>query len=144
MSTLVYCDANVYLDYILPDRKNRFKDFGHCAMDFFDRTIKCEFEIVVSDWALKETKKHLDSFFNWALFKDLMKSLKEAKKIVQVSTAREDWRQARKRCTKDSHLEDNLHAILAHKAGAKIIVTRDLAGFSDARDLIEARFPEDL
>ncbi len=141
MSTRIYCDACIYLDYLL-NRSDRFRPLGDFAFHLFKRIIGCEFELVVSDWVLTELKGHLESEADWNMFMSLLQQLKP--KIVKVRTEEADREEARRRCTTDSHWQDNLHAVLAHKAGATILVTRNFSDFCDVQDLVQPRFPENI
>ncbi|PIO03559.1 hypothetical protein COT48_04385 [Candidatus Woesearchaeota archaeon CG08_land_8_20_14_0_20_47_9] len=59
MTSKIYLDTNIYLDYLL-DRKNRFrKDLGSIAFSIINRSFLCEFEIVLSDWCFQELVKQM-------------------------------------------------------------------------------------
>ena len=53
---LVYVDTNIYLDYF-QNRQDRLRPLGEFVFQFFRRSLKCEFEIVVSDFVLEELHK---------------------------------------------------------------------------------------
>ena len=56
MSEKIYVDTNVFLDYCL-ERKSQYRDFQDYANQLLNRTLSCEFYIVISDITLFELKK---------------------------------------------------------------------------------------
>jgi len=129
---LLYFDTNVILDALL-GRKNKYgRDISLPASKLLFQVVECRHYIVISSWTKEELRKHLksvDSFF--ALVKHKMR---------EVNYTEEDVEEAKRRS--HDHFEDALHGILAHKAGADFVVTRDVKGFVCVSDLIEARRPE--
>ncbi len=135
MPSKIYCDTNIYLDY-LEDRSNLFgKNIGDRAFDVFNRALTCEFEIIVSGWTLAELKNHA----NFDSLNMLFSFLK--RKIITIEHTEEDVEEAKKM---SAHFQDALHAILASKAGASFLVTRDIYEFLKYRDLVEPKLPENL
>ncbi len=131
MSEVIYLDTNVFLDYFMGQRGS------HTAYKILTRSLKCEFRIVISDWVLNELKHYASPqqtkmFFN---------SLSKRDKIVKVSAEEKDFKEAKKI---SEHFQDPLHAILANKAGAKKMVTRNIQDYRDCRHLVEIIFPENI
>ena len=67
--------------------------------------------------------------------------LKRAFKLVTVKQDYEDVEKAR---ILPTHQDDALHAVLAAKAGAKFLVTRNIQHFLNVRHLIQPILPENL
>ena len=130
---LVYVDTNVYLDYF-ENRTDRLRPLGEFAFQFFRRTEKCEFEIVVSDFVLEELSKRIDEKQQEEFFKPLYRK----EKIHEIKSTHKDKQKA---MAVGIHWQDSLHAILAKKAGAECVVTRNLDDFAG---LVEAHTPEEI
>ncbi len=129
----VYVDANVLLDFLL-DRKNLFgKSLGDRAAKFFQETLKCKHFLIISDHTLQELKK-----YGVALSETPFTQI-FSKKIEFVKTTEKDKEKARK--LNPGNYPDALHVILAEKAKAEIIVTRNLEDFVG---YFPSSFPEDL
>ncbi|MBU4246610.1 MAG: PIN domain-containing protein [Nanoarchaeota archaeon] len=135
MSIKIYCDTNIYLDYLL-NRNNLFgKNIGDRAFSVFNRSLSCEFEIIVSSWTLVELKNKVE----FGQINTLFSFLK--RKIVKVEHTPEDIEKAK---ILSAHFQDALHAILANKAGASFLITRDLKGFLAYETLVKVKLPENL
>ncbi len=135
MSIKIYCDTNIYLDFLL-DRKNFYGDnLGDEAFSVFNRVISCEFILVVSSWNLVELKNKIEYNSLNMLFSFLKK------KVVTVEHTKEDIEKAKEM---SEHFQDALHVLLAVKAGAKFLVTRNIKDFLPFRNLIEIKLPEYL
>ncbi|MFT4312179.1 MAG: type II toxin-antitoxin system VapC family toxin [Candidatus Woesearchaeota archaeon] len=135
MSQLVYVDTNVYLDYLF-NRVDRLRPLGDFAFEFFRKCIQCSYTIVISDWVLVELQKnasdkHIQSLLDWFV---------ECNKIVWVEQSKEDVQKAKV----FSHWQDRLHEILAKKAGARYIVTRNIRDFLCSGDSIQIQLPESM
>lgn len=119
----IYIDINVYLDYLL-ERKNKYgKDLSRPAFEVFKRAVGCEFYVILSYHLLNElhaNTKESDTDM-------LLKFLKN--KLILI----ED---------EQGYKGDEKHAVLAKKAGADLIVTRDKKHFCDFS--IQAVLPEEL
>ena len=100
-----------------------------------ERTLSCEFFIIVSTWTLTELYKNIEH--NNAEI--LLKMLKHKTTFIKHSEA--DIKRAK---TLSSHYQDALHAILAKKAQADYLITRDIKGFRNLKYLIQSKLPEDI
>lgn len=135
MSQSIYCDTNIYLDY-LGDRCNLFgKNIGDRAFSIFNRTLSCEFDIAISSWNIVELKNKADI----SRLNALLSFLK--RKIIKVEHTEEDIKKAKEL---SEHFQDALHVILAQKAGASVLVTSNLKDFLPYRNLIEIKLPHNL
>ncbi|TRZ54168.1 hypothetical protein D4Q76_02995 [archaeon] len=135
MTKRIYCDTNVYLDYLL-DRSNLLgRSIGDRAFRVFSRALSCEFEIVFSSWNNDELKSAVD----WNTVKMLSSFLK--RKTVMIEHTKDDIEKARKM---SEHYHDALHVILAQKAEASVLVTSNLQHFLQYRHLIEIKLPQNL
>jgi len=130
----IYCDTNIYLDYLLKRSNLANKPISHPAYRIFSRIVKCEFELIVSDVVLKELYSNIELENARLLFAFLKR------KIIAVKTAPEDVLAAKEL---ESHFNDSLHAVLAKKHGAKCVVTRNTRHFQEIL-FIQAKLPEEL
>jgi len=133
MTLLVYVDANIYIDcYVESD--DPLRPLMELSQLFFNRGRGCEFRVVTSDWLFEElrnklTQEQIDELF--AVFY-------EKKKVEHVVEKPGDRARARKI---NSHWHDPLHAILAERADADYLVTRDRSGY-DGYDFVQVVYPE--
>jgi hypothetical protein len=119
----LYIDTNVYLDYLL-ERKNKYgKDLSRPACEVFKRAVACEFHVLMSNHLIQE----LCGIIELSDLTMLMSFLK--KKIIMIHDE-----------TKGKG--DELHAQLAIKHGADLIVTRNIRHFK--RFSIQSNTPEEL
>lgn len=119
----IYVDTNIYLDYLL-QRKNKYgTDLSKPAFDVFKRTVSCEFYILISNHIIHELRGIID-LNNLTMLMNFLK-----KKIIMISDD-----------TKGKG--DELHAYLAIKHGADLIVTRNKIHFQEFS--IQSNTPEEL
>lgn len=136
MSTRIYVDANIYLDYF-GERTDGIRPLGEFAFKIFTKTLECEFEIVVSNIVMNEINKHCRTSSRFdVLFEELMKK----QKIIRTNATIEDEKQSKKY----KECNDMLHYLLAEKTGCKFIVTRNIQHFSDFPGLVKPKLPEQL
>lgn len=132
----IYCDTCVYID-LFEGRHDRFNCWDEFALSLFNRVREKEYTLVISDWLLEELKKrdHDETFTNF---------IKEFEKnnLIRVETTAEDRKKAR--ALSSSNYPDALHVVLAKKADAVYLVTRDIHYFSEFRDVIEISLPQSL
>ena len=133
MSELIYIDTNVWIDFFL-NRKDKLRPLGDFAHELLIKTTQCKYNIVISDWLLKELTKtnHINSY------KELEKQLLNLNKIEYIKTDYKDISYAKK----EKHWHDALHEILAIKSNALYLVTRNLKDFKG--DDITIIYPENL
>lgn len=116
---------NVYLDYFLERKKSG------AAFKVFNDVISCLHHIIVSDLVLHELSKNIDYEETVVLFKIL------EPKLIRIKTSDLDRREAKLIHT---HFEDALHIVLAKRAKANLIVTRNVKDFSS----FKTKRPEDI
>jgi len=132
----VYCDTCVYVD-LFEGRKDRFRDLGEFALSLFRKIREKEYKLIISDWLLYEIKKlnHEENF------NDLLKQF-EDESLIKVERSNEDERKARQ--LSPSNFPDAMHVILAKKADAIYLVTRNIQDFAEFCKIIEIATPESL
>jgi len=132
----VYCDTCVYVD-LFEGRKDRFRDLGEFALSLFRKIREKEYKLIISDWLLYEIKKlnHEENF------NDLLKQF-EDESLIKVERSKEDERKARR--LSPSNFPDAMHVILAKKANAIYLVTRNIQDFAEFCKIIEIATPESL
>lgn len=119
---LIYVDTNIVRD-ALEDRDNRSgRDIGTPAMSVFSRAEACQFEVVVSTWMLEQAHKQIGK----ESVKELLNRLRAEDKIVTQTYSDSDIQDAK---DVGGDWEDAMHGILAEKADADRIVTRNADDF---------------
>lgn len=135
----VYCDTCIYIDALdlNPEgSRDRIRPLSDLAWSFFSRVEEGKYVLVTSDWVFEEFKQVIGS-------DEKIRALVDAiKNKVNITRTQEDIREARKLSQKN--FPDALHVILAKKAGAFILTTRNLNDFAEFSDLIEISLPESL
>lgn len=134
MDKKVYSDVNIFKDYF-DDRTDKIRPLKDFAFNFFSRGWNCEFKLIISDWLLNELRRHLKE----EQIKDILDRFKEKNKLIYVKEEKGDRDKAMKI---SSHWQDPLHAILANKAGADYLATRDIKGYVGCEKLVKIVFPE--
>jgi predicted nucleic acid-binding protein len=132
----IYCDTCVYID-LFEGRKDKFRDLGEFALSVFRQVRDKKYKLIISDWLLHELEKQ-DHHNN---FKNLIKSF-ETENLIKVELSSEDKREARK--LSKTNLPDAKHVVLAKKANAIYLVTRNVQDFAEFREVIEIILPESL
>ena len=135
--TKVYCDTCVYRD-AFEGRKAKYRDFDDFAWDFFNKVMNDKFVLVTSDWVFEEFKKTVG---NDKKLVELLSEMKESQKI-HVTKEKEDVDKAKK--LSPGNWQDALHVVLAMKANAFFLTTRNIKDFVEFKDLIEIVLPEHL
>ena len=116
----VYVDTCIFLDALL-DRNNKSgRDLGTPAMNLFSRSAACQFEIIVSSWTLKELYKNVEK----EKVRELLSNINH--KIDYCEYSEEDVNKSKKH---SDHWQDFLHGIIAKRANADCIITRNLDDF---------------
>jgi len=137
MDTILYIDANVYINYFKWEY-DRWRCLGEMALSVFNRILDGEFKLVISDHLLSELKKHVDE----KIIDEFLQEFKDKKLIIEINKTQEDIDEAKQI---SRHYHDPLHAILARKAKAQYLITRDLLGYPlPCTEFIEILYPESL
>ena len=137
---LIYLDTNIYLAY-LENRTDNLRPLGEFALRLIQRTLGCEFKIIISGLVVNEVERHV----NVERLKEVIRSLKETEKLIRVGITSEDEIRAKELTkTRDTHFDDALHAVLAQRAKAKFLITRNINDFADLQDLVDIRLPESI
>lgn len=127
----LYIDTNVFLDFLWEDRK-----YHQETSEFFSLLVAHRHITIISTWSLQELYKYVTTEKASMLFGFLKKHMET------ISHTEEDVREAKR--LSPSHFQDALHGILAYKAGADLVVTRDASGFACVRHLVKAVKPEEV
>lgn len=134
----IYCDTNIYLDLLL-GRKDYLRPLDEFAYQIFKRVEKGEFTLIISDHLLYELESNLD---DTRRITELLQSLNDKGRIIKISKTRDDVLKA-KQISKE-HWKDALHAILANRAKAVYLLTRNISDYSGCQHLVEIKFPESI
>lgn len=132
----LYIDTNVIIDAV-EGRKNRFgKNIGNPASDLFIAAAACKHEIIFSTWTRYELSKHKTGE-ETKIFFEIIK-----KKRINVKHTEEDIAEAKRK--NPVHFQDELHGMLALRAGADYIVTRNTEDFKNFKDRIPVVKPDEI
>ncbi len=140
MAELIYIDTNVYLDY-WEARIDKMRPLGEFAYNVIKRAIDCEFIVIVSDIVFKELENHLDKQSIESIFKDL----RHYNKLESVESLVEELEKAKTLAAQyNSSCNDVAHALVAKRAGACYLVTRNLKDFENLSYFVKPILPEDI
>lgn len=137
---IVYPDTNFYMDHF-DGRVDNLRPLGEFAFQILRRIFECEFKVVISPLVLKEL------FYNTyeEKIKELMNDLKEKNKVIKIEVSEEDVKKARQISKeRNTSFNDTLHAVIANKAKAEYLITRNVKDFEDLQDLVKIAYPENL
>jgi len=134
MCLKVYCDTNVFIDYF-QERTDRLRPLKDFAFEFFSRGWNCAFHLIVSDWLLEELRRHLKE----EQIQEIFDMYKKKNKLIFTKEETGDRRKAKEL---SRHWGDALHAILANKAGADYLATRNIKDYANLQNLVEIVLPE--
>jgi predicted nucleic acid-binding protein len=134
----VYCDTNIYLDFFL-GRRDYLRPLDEFAYQIFRRVEEGEFSLIISDHLLYELENNLEDTNK---ITELLQPLSKKGRIVKVFKSKDDVLKA-KEISKE-HWKDALHAILANKAKAVYLLTRNIPDYAGCEHLVEIKFPESI
>lgn len=134
----IYCDTNIYLDFFL-GRKDYLRPLDEFAHQIFRRVGEGEFTLIISDHLLYELENTLN---DESKITELLEPLNKKGNIIKVTKTREDVLKAKE--ISQEHWKDALHAILANKAKAVYLLTRNIKDYSGCEHLVEIKFPESI
>ena len=134
----IYCDTNIYLDFFL-GRKDYLRPLDEFAYQIFRRVREGEFNLIISDHLLHELKNNLEDIDK---ITKLLEPLSKKGRIIKIYKCRGDILRAKEISKK--HWKDALHAILANKAKAIYLLTRNIKDYAGCEHLVEIKFPESL
>lgn len=138
--TKIYVDTNVYLDYF-EGRTDYMRPLGDFAYEVFQRTLSCEFTIILSGLVVKEILNNRDEEQVY----DLINELKEKNKIIKTKATFEDKEKAGQIVKqKRTSFPDTLHAVIAQRMGAEYLVTRNIQDFVELQEMTKIVLPEHL
>ncbi len=132
----IYCDTCIYRD-VFEGRKGKWLDFGEVALNVFRQVRDKKYTLVISDWVVDEFKKYKDK----EILTEFLDSF-EKESLVEIERTKEDIQKARE--LSSDNFPDALHVILARKADAVYLITRNIQDFAEFKDLIEVTTPEIL
>lgn len=134
MSSKVYCNANIFKDYA-DERTDRLRPLKDFAYEFFRKGWDCNYKLIISDWLLTELRRYMKE----EKIQEILKPFKEKNKLIVVNEKEGDRKKAR---SISRHWDDALHAILANRAGADYLVTRNIDHYGGCEKLVRIVFPE--
>jgi predicted nucleic acid-binding protein len=120
-----YVDSCVYIDFDQWRPGSRLLYYGEEAEKMFKVLEEGKFILVVSDvldHQLKGCKKYVE----------IKTRMSDLGRLIEIQSTQHDKEEAKRR-SRDDDWEDDLHAVLAIRAGAKIFVTQNERDFSKYR-----------
>lgn len=132
-----YLDTSIWRDYF-EDRKDNLKPLGEFAFQFLKKCEKNDWVVLFSELVIQELKPYYSS----ERIVEVFSSFKQF--LLEVSISNDQILEARKilAFTKETHLKDIIHAILARDNKA-IMITRD-RHFDALSDFVKVAKPEDI
>ena len=140
---LVYVDTCVFLNYWLDEYGKHVEQyFSHYANEFFKKVLDCKYEIVISNFVVKEVSKVLRISEHEAIpyFDEFTSSGKL--EIHKVSERQAEFAYELQN-KKGLHFGDAIHAAVAVDHGAPI-VTRNIKDFVKVKNIAKAYRPEQM
>jgi len=134
----IYCDTCIYID-LFEGRKDYLRPLDEFAYQIFRRVENGEFTLIISDHLLYELENNLD---DKSKITELLEPLNKKGKIIKVTKTGEDVLKAKE--ISQENWKDALHAILANKAKAVYLLTRNIKDYADCKHLVEIKFPENI
>ena len=119
-------------------RSDYLRPLDEFAFQIFKRVENGEFTLIISDHLLYELRNHIEE----KKIIELLQPLTEKGRIIKVFKTREDILKA-KEISKEKW-KDALHAILANKAKAVYLLTRNIQDYAGCEHLVEIKFPENI
>jgi len=134
--TKLYIDTNILI-YAIEDSMNPFgDDIISSSSKLFWEAASCKYQVIISDWALEELSRIKTP-------QECMMLLKIVeKKTLKIQPTEEEEAQAKQQ--NPDHFQDELHGILALRARADYIVTRNVDDFKHFMGRINVVKPEKL
>ncbi len=136
MCIKVYCDSNIFIDYF-DERQDKIRPLKDFAFEFFSRGWNCEFKLVISDWLIEELERHLEK----NQMDEIFNAFKNKEKLIFVKEEKQDKENAKKI---SKHWDDALHAILANRAKADYLATRNIRHYEGCDKLVNVQLPETI
>lgn len=134
--TSLYIDTNILLNLVNEERNPYGKDLSAPASKLFFEAISCKYCLIISSWTVIELMKKAKPEQVSMVF-ELIK-----KKLIIVKYGDNDVSNAKLKS--QDNFPDALHVVLAEKAKADYIVTRDFDDFLKIGTKIPLRKPEQL
>lgn len=129
----VYCDTCIFRDF-LEGRSDYLRPLDEFANNFFSAVIDSEYIMVYSDHVLFEFGKYLPL----DRLTEFIKSLGDSVEFIKVLPSDQ------KEANTYANYADALHAVVAIRANAKMLTTRNVSDFEDFEDKIQIVLPESL
>lgn len=131
----IYVDTNVYVDFVT-NRSNEYgRPLGPDAEKVFLKVQRGHYRLIVSTWVLEEMRQYVKPEETTMLFEMLKDS------IIKVSFTEEEKEEAKRM---NPHWGDALHAIIAHREGAKFLITRNMEHFRPYSHLVQPVHPKEF
>lgn len=137
---LIYIDTNCYIDHF-EGRVDKLRPLGEFAYNLIRKSIECEYKIIISNLVIDELE------FNGYgdKIQELIRDLKALQKVITIEVTAEDEAKTLKiRKERNTAFNDTKHAVVANRAKAKFLVTRNTKDYEELQDLVELKYPENL
>ncbi len=135
MSLKVYCDTNIFIDYF-DERTDRLRPLKDFAFEFFSNGWNCKFNLIISDWLLKELRNNLKE----EQIQEILDRFRKKDKLIFIKEEKGDREKARN--ISKENWDDALHAILANKAEVDYLATRNIKHYVGCEELVKIVLPE--
>jgi hypothetical protein len=130
----VYCDANIFKDYA-DERDDYIRPLKDFAYEFFRKGWDGKYQLIMSDWLMTELQKNMGQ----EKIDEILEPFRKNKTLIVVNEQKGDRDKAK---SISQHWHDPLHAILANRAKADYLVTRNIPDYAGCDHLVRIVFPE--
>lgn len=130
----VYCNANIFKDYA-DERIDRLRPLKDFAYEFFRKGWDGKYMLIISDWLISELENHMKK----EKIEEILEPFKKNNTLIVVNEEKGEKEKAK---SISQHWQDALHAIIAHRAGADYLVTRNIDHYAGCEHLVRIVFPE--
>lgn len=138
MTLKVYCDTNVYLDFFL-ERDTTLVPHSQFAWNIFSLAYQRKIILIYSDHLEFQIKKELGD--KWKLAQGFFRDLKDRNAVEEVKVTDEIRKESKRYLP---NREDAIHALLAIKTNASVLVTRNIGDFEPFKQTIKIVTPTDF
>jgi predicted nucleic acid-binding protein len=139
----IYVDSNLFISYWDREYGRNIENFlEYVSGEILNRTVSCEFSIIISDLTVKEIKRRM--VFSDEELNSSLRIYKDMNKLTVIEGTEAMWSQAKKISNERGvHMSDAMHTVFAKEAGA-VLVTWNVKDFVNVKDLITVRHPREL
>ena len=138
----VYVDSNVFISIVKGDFGRNLEFMELRSDDFLNRSLECEYDLVISNWVLKEF--YAKTGLSETGFQELI--VKNPAKVKIINVFQEDLKNAKLLINQVNGFSDCVHVTIALKNECDFICTWNVKDFFKLEEnhVIKVRKPDEL